>query len=47
MKKLIVIATALVVASMAQAQLNIDVTGVPGSGVTTWTFQREWWFGNG
>ena len=38
MKKIIVIATALAAASFAQAQLNIDVTGVPGSGVTTWTF---------
>lgn len=38
MKKFIVIAASLAVASFAQAQLRIDVTGVSGSGVTTWTF---------
>ena len=38
MKKLILISAALSVASLSHAQLNIDVVGTPGSGVTTWTF---------
>ena len=30
-----------ILASNANAQLVVDVTGVPGSGVTTWTFSGE------